>query len=266
MQAIARRARGWTMIIQAILALPAAALVSLVAVFVLAGMVKGATGVGMPLVLIPLTTQFVDVPIAVALISVPMVATNIAQAMEGGHTLAAIGRLWLILVLLVAGALIGVHLLISIDRRLLNLVLGASFLALAALLVAIPRVRMSPKVARWSGPPVGFTAGVIGGMSAMFGPLLIAYLIGMGTDPDSFVKQMAIFAFTASLTMLLALGGAGTLSGADLLVSAAAVVPIQLGMPLGRWLRRRTRPALFRAAVLLVLAYGGLDMLRRAWF
>ena len=38
-------------------------------------------------------------------------------------------------------------------------------------------------------------AGVLGGMSAIFGPPMIAYLVGRGTDPDSFVKQLAIFSF-----------------------------------------------------------------------
>jgi uncharacterized membrane protein YfcA len=37
-------------------------------------------------------------------------------------------------------------------------------------------------------------------------------------------------------------------------------------MPLGRWLRRRTKPRWFRIFVLIVLALGGLDMLRRALF
>jgi uncharacterized membrane protein YfcA len=95
---------------------------------------------------------------------------------------------------------------------------------------------------------------------------MIAYLVGLGTDPDSFVKQMAVFALTASATMLAALGGSGALSWGDLAVSAAAVIPIQAGMPLGRVLRRRIRPGLFRALVLTVLAGGGLDLLHRALF
>jgi uncharacterized protein len=254
------------MITHAILGLSPAALTGLVAVFVLGGVVKGVTGVGLPLVLVPLTAQFLSVPAAVALLTVPMVATNITQAMEGGHTAAAIRRMWPILVFVVVGLLIGVHLLLSIDRRRLSLVLGISFLALAALLVLMPRVRISDATARWVGPLVGFAAGVLGGMSAMFGPPMIAYLVGRGTEPDSFVKQMAIFAFTASLTMLLALGGSGAMSGTDMLASAIAILPIQAGMPLGRWLRRRTKPRWFRIAVLLVLATGGLDMLRRALF
>jgi hypothetical protein len=253
------------MLTHALLALPLAAKLGLVVVFVFGGVVKGVTGVGLPLVLVPLAAQFIPVPEAVALVSVPMVATNMTQAAEGGETLAAVRRIWPILALLVVGTVIGVHLLVTINRRLLSLILGLAFLGLAMLLVVMPRVRLSPSIARWSGPAVGLGAGVLGGMSAMFGPPMIAYLVGLGTEPDSFVKQMAIFAFTAALTMLLALGGSGTLSGLDLVVSAAAVVPIQIGMPIGRWLRRRIKPGLFRAFVLIVLAAGGIDLLHRAW-
>jgi uncharacterized membrane protein YfcA len=222
------------------------------------------TGVGLPLVLVPLAAQFIPVPEAVALVSVPMVATNLTQAMEGGDTRTAVKRMWPILVLLVVGTVIGVHLLVTIDRRLLALILGPSFLAIAALLVVMPRVRLGPATARWSGPAVGLGAGVLGGMSAMFGPPMIAYLVGLGTEPDSFVKQMAIFAFTAAITMLLALGGSGALSGLDLAISAGAIIPIQAGMPLGRWLRRRIPPVVFRVLVLVVLAVSGIDLLHRA--
>ena len=166
--------------------------------------------------------------------------------------------------MLALGILISVHLLISIDR-LLNAILGVSFIGLAALLLCLPRFRFNPRIDRWAGPLVGFCAGILGGMSAMFGPPMIAYQVGRGTDPDTFVKHMAIFAFTASLILLLALGGSGVLSLTDLLISAVAIVPIQLGMPLGRWLRRRINPALFRRGVLVVLALGGLDLLRRVW-
>jgi uncharacterized protein len=254
------------MVTTAILGLPAAEIAALVVVFVFGGVVKGVTGVGLPLVLVPLTAQFLPVPVAVAMLTVPMVATNVTQAMEGGHTAAAIKQLLPILVCVVIGLLIGVHLLLSIDRKLLSLILGVAFLGIAALLGAMPHVHIREETARWSGPLVGFAAGVLGGMSAMFGPPMIAYLVGRRTDPDSFVKQMAIFAFTASLTMLLALSGSGSMSWSDVGVSALAIVPILAGMPFGRWLRRRTKPQWFRAAVLVVLALGGLDMLRRALF
>jgi uncharacterized membrane protein YfcA len=254
------------MVIQAVLQLSWVALAALVLVFVFGGLVKGVTGVGLPLVLVPLASQFVDVPVAVALVSVSMVATNVVQTMEGGGTWPAVRQLWPIVVPLAVGALIGTHLLLSIDRHRLNLIIGVSFLLLATLLLCAPRLRISPRTARWSGPAIGFGAGLLGGMSAIFGPPMIAFMVGLGVDPDTFVKRMAILALTASTTMLLVLGGSGSMSGGDFLMSAAALIPIQLGMPLGRWLRGRIKPESFRVLVLVVLAASGLDMLRRALF
>jgi uncharacterized protein len=254
------------MLTHTVLSLPMASLVALFLVFVFGGVVKGVTGVGLPLVLVPLATQFVHVPVAVALVSVSMVVTNIVQSAEGGHTAAAVRGLLPILVPLTIGALIGTHLLISIDIRRLRLIVGLSFMMLAVLLLSLPRVRINRRTAGWSGPFVGFGAGLLGGMSAIFGPPMIAYLIGIGVDPDTFVKHMAILALTAAVTMVLVLGTSGAMSGGDFLISALAVIPIQLGMPVGRWLRYRIKPSVFRVLVLVVLAASGADMLRKALF
>jgi len=207
-----------------------------------------------------------DLPIAVALLSVPMVVTNVAQALEGGRTRPALRRLAPILPALVVGTLFGVHLLISVNRRVLDIGVGVSLILISMLLLCLPRIRVSRAAERWAGPLVGLVAGILGGVTAMFGPPLIAYQIGLGIGPDTFVKHMAILSFTATMTLLLALGGSGALSATDLLISAAAIIPIQLGMPLGRWLRGRVPPAVFRAAILCALAWAGLDMLRRGLF
>jgi uncharacterized membrane protein YfcA len=100
----------------------------------------------------------------------------------------------------------------------------------------------------------------------MFGPPLIVYLVGLDLHPDLFVKQISILFLAATVTLLVALGTMGGLSTTDLLISAVALLPIQLGLLLGRSLRRRIRPAFFCAAVLCVLAWGGIDLLRRAFF
>jgi uncharacterized membrane protein YfcA len=233
-------------------------------VFMFGGVVKGVTGVGLPLVLVPLLGPFIGVPVAIGLVSVPMVVANIDQSLEGGDTLQAIRGLWPILLPLVAGALVGVQFLISIDRHTLYLVMGIVFLAIAGLFLVMPRLRINRRAERWAAPLVGLFAGLLGGISAMFGPPLIAFQIGLGTAPNLFVKRMAILALTASATMLLALCGSGALTWTDMLVSAAMIVPIQLGMPIGRRLRGYVPPSVFRRLILLTLAVSGLDMLRRA--
>lgn len=254
------------MVTTAVLGLPVMEIAALVGVFIFGGVVKGVTGVGLPLVLVPLATQFVPVPVAVALVSISMVVTNVVQSLEGGHTGKAVRKLLPILFPLMVGTVIGTRLLISIDQRRLHLIIGISFLLLAVLLLSLPRVRISPQTARWSGPFVGLGAGVLGGMSAIFGPPMIVYLVSAGVDPDAFVKDMAILACTAAVTMIAVLGGSGAMSGGDFIMSTIAVIPIQIGMPCGRWLRARIRPNWFRVLVLLVLAASGLDMLRKALF
>jgi hypothetical protein len=54
------------------------------------------------------------------------------------------------------------------------------------------------------------------------------------------------------------------MSTTDLLISSAAIIPMQLDMPVGRWLRGNVPPAMFRVTVLLALVWDGIDLLHRA--
>jgi uncharacterized membrane protein YfcA len=252
------------MLLHAILGLSPAALVALIGIFILGGSAKGALGIGIPLFAVPLAAPLLDLPADMALLTVPIFATNLAQAIEGGGTGAALLRLWPILLAVVAGTVTGVRLLVSIDRAVLNGVVGVLLVLVAGWLFCRPRIVLGRGAERWAGPPIGLLAGIMGGMSGMFGPPLIAYMIGLGLHPNEFVKHLAILFLAAGATLLLALGGAGAMSWADAAVSTGALVPIYIGMLIGRWLRRHCPPGLFRALVLAVLALGGVQMVRAA--
>src|SRR5712691_1396319 len=131
------------MLIDAILALSPLAVAGLVAAFIICGTAKGALGIGLPLVSVPLTAQFLDLPVVIGLLSVPMLATNIGQALESGGTLPALYRLWPMLAAIALGTWAGVHLLLGTDRQLLNAVVGAVLVLLAGWLLYQPRVTLS---------------------------------------------------------------------------------------------------------------------------
>jgi uncharacterized protein len=253
------------MVAEAIRNLPAVTVAGLFLVLVIGGSSKGALGIGLPLLSVPLSAQFLDLPVVVGLLTVPMIATNIGQSFEGGGTVAALRYLWPIMAALVLGTLVGVRLLIGMDRHLLYGIVGSALELLAAVMLYRPTMQMSRRTEQWAGPIVGLASGLLGGMSGLFGPLLTVYLVGLGLEPNRFVKYIATLFLAATVTLLVALRSAGSMSTMDLLFSAAAMIPIQLGMMLGTWLRGRTPPAIFRGAVLCVVALGGLDMLRRAF-
>jgi DNA-binding CsgD family transcriptional regulator/PAS domain-containing protein len=58
-----------------------------------AGVMKGIIGVGMPIVALPLLSMLIDVRAAVMLLSMPLILSNIPQAIEGGETVACFMRL-----------------------------------------------------------------------------------------------------------------------------------------------------------------------------
>jgi uncharacterized protein len=252
------------MLLHAILGLSPAALAALIGVCILGGSAKGALGMGIPLLAVPLTAPFMDLPAVMALLTMPILATNLGQAIEGAGTRAALLRLWPILLAVVAGTIAGVHLLVSVDRAVLSGTVGVLLVLAAGWLFCQPRIALGAGAERFAGPPIGLLAGIMGGMSGMFGPPLIAFMVGLGLRPNEFVKHISIVFLVAGVTLLLALGGAGALSWADVAVSTGALVPIYIGMLIGRWLRRLCPAGLFRALVLAVLAIGGLQMIHAA--
>jgi uncharacterized protein len=74
---------------------------------VIAGLVKGAIGVGMPTVAFPLLSMLVDVQAAVMLLSVPLVLSNIPQALEGGFVARTLWSLAPVLLGMIPGVWIG---------------------------------------------------------------------------------------------------------------------------------------------------------------
>jgi hypothetical protein len=63
---------------------------------IVAGLLKGIIGVGMPVVALPLLSLFIDIKSAALLLSMPLIFSNVPQALEGGKTgrclAAAVGR------------------------------------------------------------------------------------------------------------------------------------------------------------------------------
>jgi len=65
-----------------------------IAVFILAGTVKGALGIGLPTISISILAQFVDPRIAIALLLVPALFTNTWQVYRGGRVKRSVTLLW----------------------------------------------------------------------------------------------------------------------------------------------------------------------------
>ncbi len=255
------------MLLHALTAANPSLLIVLTLSLVAAGTVKGTIGVGMPVVALPLLSAFVEVRAAVALLSLPLVLSNIPQALENGAAVARLKRLFPVLLGMVPGVAVGVQLLeAGADPRLASAAAGVALILAAALMLAAPKLRVDPRHAVTAGVAVGFLGGVMGGAAALPGPLVFAFLMAKGLRGGEFTGEASMFLVVSSLALTVALAGTGGFDWQDAMISAGALVPVALGMYAGQKLRGRIAPEIFKRLVLLAVLASGAELVRRAVF
>lgn len=230
------------------------------------GLVKGALGVGTPLLPVPLMSLVLPPQLAVAMMSMPVVVANLVQVSEAGHPGYTVRRFWPAFVFLLVGTWVGVKVLSVIDERWLLGIVGVTVIAFALLQGSNRRFHIPAALEKVAGGCFGFAAGVIGGLSAMFGPMLIIFLVSIpGLVKDRFVGSIsflyiaAVFPWTGNLLYY------GILDGPTLVWSALAILPVTLGLFIGKRLRGKISEDLFRRLVIVVLICSGVTMLWRAF-
>lgn len=92
----------------------------IIATFFLAGTVKGVIGLGLPTVSVGLLTAAIDLPTAMALLLVPSFATNLWQALAGGHGRTILRRIWPFLATATIMVWFGAMALTRVDLALLS--------------------------------------------------------------------------------------------------------------------------------------------------
>jgi hypothetical protein len=235
------------------------------AAFLAAGTVKGVLGVGLPMIAVPLIASVTSPAHAVALASVPIVVSNAWQAFHGGHMKDCVRRLWPMLAAVIAGAAVGVQILATFDQQVVSGILGIVLVVFTAL-QAMPRgFTLDARGERWLGPPLGLLGGLLGGVSSLFGPLLILYLVALRMPKDVFIAAVALLFFTGSLPLFLGLVAHGILSPQQIALSALSSLPVIAGLVIGRRVRRHVPQALFEKALFVVLILIGLNLIRRAF-
>jgi hypothetical protein len=236
-------------------------LLGIVAALLLGGMVKGVVSIGVPLVAMPILSHFLPVKQAVLLLSMPIVLGNIPQALEGGDMLPTVRRIAAPLAGTVLGNLVGVTALISLSPHRAQAAAGAVLMFAALLLLATPKLTLSPSVARPAGFALGFGAAVMESIASVPGPLLAMYLIASGATGKAFTKQIAIILVVSIITLIIAFSGGAHAGWTDLAISGAASIPVVIGILLARPLRDRLSPAMFRRLVLLFVVAAAAQMI-----
>jgi uncharacterized membrane protein YfcA len=239
--------------------------IAAIAATVFAGVVKGAIGFAMPLIMISLLSLFLDPKLALAGLILPIVASNGMQVLRMGLGPAreAVRYHWRYLVVICIAIFSAAQLVPSMSPELFYLVLGVPVVALSVIQLVGWRPVIPPErrtLAEWG---VGFVSGVLGGLAGTWGPTTVLYLIALQTPKARQIVVQGVIYGVGSVILLVAHLRSGILNS-DTLPFSAALVPVGLlGMWIGFKLQDRMDAALFRKATLVVLTVAGLNLIRR---
>ncbi|MCF5090579.1 hypothetical protein B9Y66_15620 [Stenotrophomonas maltophilia] len=238
----------------------------LVGVFLLAGVVKGVTGMGLPTVAMGLLGGALSPVAAASMLFIPTFVTNAWQLLSGPSVGRIVRRLWPMMLAVVIATLGAAALLVRVDRDVSRAALGVALVVYAGYALLAPVLRVPARRERWLGPLVGAMSGVVTGATGVFVMPAVPYLQSLGLQRDELVQALGL-AFTVStisLTTGLVLHGAFGVQ--QLGLSALAVVPSLAGMWLGQVIRQRISARVFRACFLGFLLLLGLELVLRSWW
>lgn len=234
-------------------------------VFFSGALVKGALGLGMPLVVLPALSLVLPTAEAIAIFVLPAVVTNVVQALSGPHFKELVRRLWPYLLAGIVGTVIGVEILEGSDTHIMGAVLGTILVFYSAYALLAPRLPEPGAHESWLGPVCSSSAGVIFGMTGIFLVPGILYLENLRFDRDRLVQALGITFVTINSALAVAMAGSGLVHGEQAVLSAIAIGPLFAGFWLGRRLRHNISEQLFRKAFFILLGVIGITMIWRAF-
>lgn len=224
--------------------------------------VKGATGMGLPLVALPVLATFFGVQHAICIMAVTQVITNSMQIWQFRDETRN-DRMAFLPWFLVAGALgviLGTWLLSNLPERVLIFSLGVLLLGYFVLKLTAPHIVVTPRTARIFGPFAGFGSGTLQGATGISAPIGVTFIHAMGMDRRAHVYAVSAMFLLLGLVQLPALFISGIMQPEWVLQAILAMIPILLFMPLGQMLAGKLSRKAFDRMILIFLGLIGLKM------
>lgn len=215
------------------------------AAFLVAGLVKGVIGLGLPSVSLALMVATLGLHEAIALTVIPAFATNVWQGFSGGAIRLVLGRFWTYLLAACLGTWLGSELLADADPRPLKALLGTLLCTYSVFSLTVRQVPAPGRHEPWLSPLMGGIGGVLMGMTGSFAVPGVPYLQAIRLPSEVLIQAMGVVFTAVSVTFFVALSRHGLMTVELGTASTAALAPAILGMVAGRRIRRGLSEALF---------------------
>lgn len=229
--------------------------------FLVAGVVKGVTGMGLPTVAMGVLGSTMSPVAAAAMLVIPSLVTNVWQLMAGPSLGDLLRRFGLMMLSIMLGTVTAAAALVHVDPRWSTMALGGALAAYAAYALVGPEMVVP---ARWEAPlspVVGLLTGLVTGATGVFTLPAVPWLQSLRLPRDVLVQALGLAFTVSTLSLGIGLAVQGAFQVDHLGWSTAAILPALAGMALGQWIRSRISAQRFRQYFLASLFLLGMHMM-----
>lgn len=220
-------------------------------VFLLAGLVKGTTGMGLPTVAMALLSLVMAPMEAAALLVMPSLLTNGWQVLSGRPLYPLWQRLRGMMAGICLGTLVGGAVMLQTQGG--TIVLGLALVLYGLLGLSSWEWKVAADSQHWLAPLVGGATGVLTAATGVFVLPAVPYLQALRPEKEELVQAMGLSFVVSTLALAVVLAAHDAWQPAAAGVSFLAQLPAIAGMLLGQQLRKRLQAETFRRCLLLAL-------------
>jgi uncharacterized membrane protein YfcA len=231
---------------------------------IIAAFVKGATGLGFPLIATPMVALLLDIRTAITILILPNLFMDSAQVIRGGFPYEVFRRFGSLIAPTIAGVFLGTMVLVRLPLWILNLCLGVMVVVFVLSNVLKCDFAISPRAEKVFGPVCGFISGFLNGMTNAAGPTLAIYLYSLKLEKRTFVKSIATIFVTTKVTQLIAISTWNLFNWHTITLSIQVLLFTLAGFYAGMKTQDRVNQHTFNRGLLLLLSLIGMVLIWRA--
>lgn len=212
---------------------------TMMVVFLLAGVVKGVIGLGLPTIAMGLLTLVMPAASAAGLLIVPSLVTNIWQLACGPAFLSLIKRFWTLFAGIIIGTFWNGLPALTSSSSWTSAALGGILVVYGLWGIMATTLPQPGRHEVWLSPLVGYITGAITAATGVFVIPAVPYLQCLRLNKNDLVQALG-------------------LQGINLWQSMLALIPALLGMMIGQRLRHAISEPVFRRCFFIgLIALGG---------
>jgi uncharacterized protein len=234
------------------------------AALLLAAFVKGASGLGFPLIATPSIALLLDIRTAVTVLILPNLFMDSAQTVRDGIPYDVFRRFAALILPTIIGVFLGTMALVRTPLWILNFCLGVMVLLFVLASVLKFEFTISSRGEKILSPIFGFLSGFLNGLTNAAGPTLAIYLYSLKLDKRTFVKSLATIFVVTKVSQLVAISTWNLFNWETITLSVQVLLFTLAGFYAGIKAQDRVNQRNFNRGLLILLTVIGITLLARS--